>query len=266
MIPAEKAHAVAAAAIHVGDWQPALRRLPDDRLVAAIGDVHGRADLLVAIHGALAALLAVERPADAQLIHLGDLVDRGPEGARALRLARDGVPGFAVETVIGNHEDRLLDLLGGRLGDQSDLFFKYGGDALLVEFGIEPVAGWEEALRQALGAPLIAWLKARPRLVRIANLVFVHAGIDPSRPLDDQDPHDLAWIRRPFLDHAGPFPEGVGIVHGHTPTSSVQLDNAHRINLDTGAYASGRLSALVIRGDRMRLVSAVDTSEAPTLP
>jgi len=95
-------------------------------------------------------------------------------------------------------------------------------------------------------------LRGCPVTHRIGDLVFVHAGIDPQRPLAQQDRRALLWIRDPFLDWPGPFPEGVAVIHGHTPADRLDLDHPHRIDVDTGAFATGCLSAVLIHGDRMR--------------
>ncbi|TSD90332.1 serine/threonine protein phosphatase [Mycobacterium sp. KBS0706] len=236
-------------------WRPAIRPLPPGRAVAAIGDVHGQADLLEAMHRLVAAEFAtLPAGTGCTLIHLGDLVDRGPENLRALALARQGAAGAETITLLGNHDDRMVALLDGAT-DHATLQFwlTYGGERVLAECGVTDLDGdWRGRVRAAIGSELLGWLRGCPVTHRIGDLVFVHAGIDPQRPLAQQDRRALLWIRDPFLDWPGPFPEGVAVIHGHTPADRLDLDHPHRIDVDTGAFATGCLSAVLIHGDRMR--------------
>jgi serine/threonine protein phosphatase 1 len=231
-------------------WRPAVRRLDPDAWIAAIGDVHGHADLLEALHGALAAEIAAARPAEATVVHLGDLVDRGPENRRTVALARAGVAGARTITLLGNHEERMLSELAGDAAPHLRLY-AMGGRELFAECGVAPEAGWQAPFRARFGADLVDWLAGRPRLHRQGPLVFVHAGIDPERPLGDQDPHTLSWVRETWWHHPGPYPEDVAVIHGHVPVAAVDLDHPRRIAVDTGAHRTGVLTALVVHGDRM---------------
>jgi serine/threonine protein phosphatase 1 len=244
-----------AVAIWRGGWRPAIRPVPDGHAVAAIGDVHGQDDLFAALSAALA-----EEMAGAEsrvLVQLGDLVDRGPASIAALRRARAGAAGLQTVTLLGNHEERLLSVLESDEPEELALWLEFGGAEVALEAGVTPGApGWRAALRAALGDDLIAWLSARPVLHRIGDLVFVHAGLDPGLPLEQQERRTLVWTRRPWLESPGPYAENVAVLHGHTPQKAVDLTHPHRINLDTGAFRTGALSGLVIVGDRMRLVQA----------
>ena len=242
-------------AIDRSPWHPAVRPLGHDEWVAAIGDVHGNADLLEALHGALAEDVAVAAPTAATVVHLGDLVDRGPENRRSVMLARRGVPGALNVTLKGNHEDRMLAELA-HAGDFVDArWLAFGGDGLFAECGVEPVAGWRPRFRQAFGPDLVDWLAGRPLSHRIGPLLFVHAGIDPFVDLGLQDPRTLMWIRESWWHHPPPYPEHVAVIHGHVPVPAVDLGHPHRLAIDTKAYATGVLTALVFHGDRMRTVA-----------
>ena len=231
-------------------WRPAIRVLEPGTLIAAIGDVHGHADLLEALHGALAAEIAAIRPDRAIVVHLGDLVDRGPENRRTVELARTGVAGASTITLMGNHEERFLAELVGT--DAPHLrWYAMGGRELFAEFDVAPEPGWQAPLRQRFGPDLVDWLATAPRLHREGPLVFVHAGIDPDRPLAEQDPHTLVWVRETWWHHPGPYPEDVAVIHGHVPVAEVDLDQARRLAIDTRAHATGVLTALVIDGGRM---------------
>lgn len=235
------------------DWQPAIRSIPEGSFVTAIGDVHGHADLLANMHDAIRRELDEIGPDEATVIHLGDLIDRGPQGRKALLLARQGLDGVTNITLRGNHEDRILAYLGGSeqaVGPWVDA----GGGDVFREMELEPWRVTPQEFRARFGEDLALWLESTPFMHRIRQLLFVHAGIDPSLPLDRQDPHTLMWTRREWLDQPGPYPEGVAVIHGHIPRRTIDFRSRHRIDLDSGVTTWGVLSALVISGDRMRLL------------
>jgi serine/threonine protein phosphatase 1 len=240
-------------------WLPAIRPLPVGEAVAAIGDVHGHDDLFAGLLQALASDLAGARTATC--VQLGDLVDRGPSSRAALLRARAGMaaylPGASSVTLMGNHEDRMLDATSGD-PEARGFWLDFGGRETLRSFGISAdEEGWPARLRDALARDgLLDWLLGLPKSFRLGQLFFAHAGLDPETPLARQLERTLMWVRWPFLDSPGPFPDGVAVVHGHTPTAPVVLTHPHRINLDTGAFRTGILSGLVIAGENMRLVQA----------
>lgn len=235
------------------DWRPAIRSLPEDSFVAAIGDVHGRADLLAAMHDAIKRELDECGPGHATVIHLGDLIDRGPWNREALRIAMQGIDGAVNITLRGNHEDRFLAYLGGS-DEAVGPWIDSGGGSMFKEMGLEPWRVTPQEFRARFGEDLARWLEATPFMHRIQQLVFVHAGIDPSRPLDRQDPHTLMWTRREWIEQPGPYPEGVAVIHGHIPRRTIDFRNQHRIDLDSGVANWGVLSGLVVNGERMRLL------------
>lgn len=245
---------MSAITIRRGAWLPAIRPLPETHAVAAVGDVHGHDDLFAALSEALGAELAC---AETRLfVQLGDLVDRGPASVSALARAKAGLPGAVSVTLLGNHEERMLGaLMGGPREQQA--WLGLGGGETLASAGVDASdPDWPRRLARAMGRETLGWIFGLPRLHRIGDLVFVHAGIDPDVPLDRQPDDTLIWTRWPWLDSAGPYPENVAVIHGHTPTLPLRLDHPHRINLDTGAFRTGLLSGLVIAGGRMRLVQA----------
>ncbi len=235
------------------DWRPAIRQLPDDCLVAAIGDVHGHAGLLAAMHDAIKRELDEIGPRHATVIHLGDLIDRGPHNRAALRLASAGMEGVRNITLRGNHEDRFLAYIGGN-AEAVGPWIDAGGDSMFREMELDPWRVTPQEFRDRFGEELALWLEATPFMHRIQQLVFVHAGIDPALPLDKQDPHTLMWTRREWIDQPGPYPEGVAVIHGHIPRRTIDFRNQHRIDLDSGVANWGVLSGLVIHGARMRLL------------
>ena len=224
--------------------------MSDARPVIAIADVHGRSDLLGAM------LDGIERDwPDARVVLLGDLIDRGPDVPAVLDLAREVPARFpGSHVLLGNHENWLLTTLDGDL-DAWDQWRTWGGAATLAAYGIDialPPHGMRAAFEDR-DPEAIAFLRERPRCWfgdgAGEGCFFVHAGVDPFRPLTEQDPHDLIWIREPFLSHDEPLERT--IVHGHTIVDEPVV-GAHRIGLDTGAYRSDRLSALVIEPDGAR--------------
>lgn len=247
--------AMSSIAIRRGDWLPAIRALPSNAAVAAIGDVHGHDDLFEALLDALADELSAAE--DRCFVQLGDLVDRGPDSVAALRRSMAGIAGARSVTVMGNHEDRMLRVALGRAPEEAETWLSFGGVETLASAGLSADdPAWPEKILDRLGEELASWLVGRPHSFRLGELLFVHAGIDPAVPLLRQDTHTMMWTRRPWLDSAGPYPENVAVIHGHTPQLPVALDHPHRINLDTGAFRTRLLSGLVIAGDRMRLVQA----------
>lgn len=240
--------------ISIGGWLPAIRPLPADEAVAAVGDVHGHDALLATLGDALEGEMA--GAARRRVVLLGDLVDRGPASLQTLRRARAGIAGAETVTIMGNHEDRMLRALDGDVAEEA-AWLGFGGEETLASAGCSGAdRDWRARFRDALGEDLLAWIRGLPPLHRIGPLVFAHAGLDPDAPLDRQQPRTLMWTRRPWLDSPGPYPQDVAVLHGHTPRLPVDLSHPHRVNLDTGAFRTGLLSALLIRGDRMRLVQA----------
>lgn len=239
------------------EWLPALRPAPDDAAVVAIGDVHGHAALLGAIHAVISGELAALSHRQATVVHLGDLIDRGPASIDAIALARHGIPGTANVILTGNHEDILVRALRADDTAARERWLRMGGASVLAEYGLSPDDdGWPGRLRTAMGPELIDWLEGLPHLFRMGALVFVHGGIEPDRPLAEQRREDCAWIWDRWIAADGPFEDNVGVIHGHIPVDAVDLTHPHKIDIDTRIYASGRLSALILHGERMRLIQA----------
>lgn len=218
------------------------------RRVYAIGDIHGRADLLDELLDLVSRDDAVRPPCSVHLIFLGDLVDRGPDSAavvnRAIALSKSG---GHVRFIKGNHEE--VFVLASRGDEQAAQFFRrIGGIATLASYGLDPADGMAMD-----DAAIASWMLAHiPRahidfidgfedMIEIGDYLFVHAGIRPGVALTAQEPAALRWIRQPFLDHAAPHEKM--IVHGHSIAENVDV-RTNRIGIDTGAYASGRLTAL----------------------
>jgi serine/threonine protein phosphatase 1 len=228
--------------------------LPDGLRVYAIGDIHGRFDLLQAMAERIEADLRAAPVPRSVEIFLGDYVDRGPQSRDVVEWLIE-TPPLTDERIclLGNHEDMLLHALA----DPSEvtLWLYNGGEATLASYGVQFVPASLAALHATCVAAIPpshhAFLAGLPRSAEFGSYLFVHAGVDPDRPLNDQDPQDLVWIREPFLSSDADF--GRIVVHGHTPVDAPDIRSNH-INIDTGAVFSGRLTCLVLEGATQRLM------------
>lgn len=228
--------------------------IPDGLRVYAIGDVHGRRDLLDALLERIDADDAQRAPLEPRLIFLGDLIDRGPDSAavveRAITIA-DAAPHTCF--LMGNHEEVFLKVLGGDLAALK-FFCRIGGRETILSYGLTATE-YDELDYEGLMAAVLELVPPAHRqflarfvdMVEIGDYVFVHAGIRPDLPLAEQKPTDLRWIREPFLGSNARHEKMV--VHGHTITSQVEV-RSNRIGIDTGAYVTGQLTALGFEGER----------------
>ena len=227
--------------------------LPPGRRVYAIGDIHGCAEQLAALHALIAQDLA-ERPVAAPLlVHIGDYVDRGPDTAGVIARLAGGTPIPGVETVnlLGNHENTMLEALSGERAAGTDWLFA-GGRPALESYGVDPDAP-RETWREAVPPSHIAFLQALPLMHREGGYAFVHAGVRPGIPLDQQARDDLLRMRQPFLYSEIDF--GAVIVHGHTPVKTAVVRH-NRIAIDTGAVFGGPLTCLVLEGETLGFLTA----------
>lgn len=230
-----------------------------------VGDIHGRLDLLDTL------LERIERDLEARparstvLVFVGDLIDRGPASAQVIeRLRMYRRAGVHTLFLLGNHEEVMLRILGGD-GSLIDSWLTFGGAQCLQSYGMDPVplqAMREEeavaAIRAAVPEAHVKFLNEFHDSFRFGDYVVVHAGIRPGIELEQQRQSDLRWIREPFLlsdqDH------GAIVVHGHTISEAVD-ERENRIGIDTGAYATGRLTALAIEGRERWYIDTVTPPE-----
>lgn len=238
-----------------------LPRVPDGERYYVIGDIHGRLDLFEALTAAIDEDDRVAGSARSTAILLGDLVDRGPDSAGVIDHARAWRKRRAVRCIAGNHEEMFLESFEDR--EMLRHFLKHGGKQTIFSYGIKrkrynelSLKDLQSELHELVPQKHRTFLGEFEDLIVAGDYVFVHAGVNPKRPIEDQKQSDLRWIRDRFLTHREPFSHVV--VHGHTIFEEVEHTD-HRIGIDTGAFRTGRLTALVLEGDTRRLIQAQET-------
>lgn len=230
----------------------------------AVGDVHGRLDLLLAMEEMIRADLRESgRGLDSIVIHLGDFVDRGFDSRKVLdHLGKGPAVGPQQVLLLGNHDLWLREFANGgdAFADQAASWIRFGGDATLLSYGVkldlrqpEPERFAEAQLRlqQRFPAAHAAFLDELELAFSLGDYFFCHAGIRPDVPLDRQLEADLLWIREPFLSWDGDC--GKIVVHGHT-VDEAPVIRSNRIGIDTGACWTGRLTCLVMEGTERRFL------------
>jgi len=242
--------------------EPATHRIPSGQRVYAVGDIHGRLDLLDDL------MLRIDRddagraPAQTTLIFLGDLVDRGPQSSGVVdRLMRLRDSRRDVHFLMGNHEEVFLLAAAGDV-QAMRLFVRIGGMETILSYGVSEeeyrttdFAELAELFAKRVSPKHVHFISSFEDYLEIGDYLFVHAGIRPGVPIEDQSASDLRWIRDSFLSHEGDH--GKRVVHGHSIREEVE-PRSNRIGIDTGAYASNRLSAVGLEGDRHWFLSTLD--------
>jgi serine/threonine protein phosphatase 1 len=218
-------------------------------------------DLFEEIIRAVEADDAARPPAQTTMILLGDLVDRGPDSAGVIASARAWQARRPVRIIAGNHEEMFL--LAFEKEDVLRAFLRHGGRETVLSYPVDPVAyagadypGVQALMNAAVPLGDREFIAGFEPSIQVGDYLFVHAGIAPGVPIEDQKPGDLRWIREPFLSHPGDH--GCIVVHGHTITEEPQI-RPNRIGIDTGAFNSGRLTALCLEGtDRWLIETHLD--------
>jgi serine/threonine protein phosphatase 1 len=214
----------------------------------AVGDVHGRLDLLSSAVDAVAGHVG-DRPF--RVIFLGDYVDRGPDSRGVIELLIDLQRRWPVVCLKGNHEDLMIQAVTDPGGRRLERWLEYGGDQTLKSYGLTE----QDDLAARVPAEHIRWMSGLPRTTGDRHRIYVHAGLAPGIPAHRQKDDTCLWIRERFLlGRPGDFE--AHIVHGHTPVWEGKPDPAepelleHRTNIDTGAFATGVLSVAVFEAAR----------------
>lgn len=236
---------------------PVIAAPPGERIYA-VGDIHGRLDLFVKLMAQIEADDQARGRADTTVILLGDLVDRGPDSSGVIATARDWATRRPVRFLAGNHEEMFL----GAFERDETLrhFLRHGGRETLLSYPIDPdvynrttIEELREMLPHFVPAEDVEFMRAMEDHIRIGDYVFVHAGIRPGVPIVEQHTSDLRWIRGEFIEDR--TPRDFAVVHGHTITDAPEIDPL-RIGIDTGAFASGRLTAIGLEDTRRWLIVA----------
>jgi len=234
--------------------------IPEDQVVYAIGDIHGRADLLRRLHDLIIHDADNRQHEKRMLVYLGDYVDRGPYVHETLEmLVNEPLPEFERIFLMGNHEQYLLNFLEDPMVLQTWIII--GGHSTLLSYGVRPPSSGfthdrAEEVRQefanAVPESHLIFFKNLQPFFKIGDFLFVHAGIRPGLKLKKQKPEDLYWIRDEFLSCT--VGHGIKVIHGHTIEEEVQV-RSNRVGIDTGAYATGVLTCAVIEGCEIRFLS-----------
>ena len=235
--------------------------IPPEERIYAIGDIHGRLDLFSALARAIEQDDQQAGRARTTIILLGDLIDRGPDSAGVIALARQWRDRRRVRILMGNHEEMFLDSFQKTATLRQ--FLRHGGEETILSYGVDrdtynqaSLEELQQMMFQAVPREDLAFVGSFEDRIVAGDYMFVHAGILPEAPPEQQKRQDLRWIREPFLSFEGRHSHV--IVHGHTICEEV-TERPNRIGLDTGAYIHGRLTALVLEGTSRRFLTANET-------
>ncbi|MEI6985448.1 MAG: metallophosphoesterase family protein [Rhodospirillaceae bacterium] len=243
-----------------GRNEPTRGLLAPGLRVYAVGDIHGRLDLLLTLIARIHADAAsLQRGGRCRVVFLGDYIDRGSQTKAVIEcLLSNPFPEFETNFIRGNHEATMINFLDDLMAGPG--WLTYGGINTLLSYKVRPpvdvpprqrLAMVQAQLRDILPSTHLAFLRGLAPYVVIGTYLFVHAGIRPGVALADQSVDDLVWIRDAFLHSS--HDHGVVVVHGHTIAMEAEsLPN--RIGVDTGAYATGRLTAAVLEGETRRFI------------
>lgn len=252
--------------VSYSNWLAAPRPVDCESNLFAIGDIHGHANELLALHEVIRREIAANPDLNHQVIHLGDYIDRGPESRKVLEILASGI-GIPIKEVflVGNHDQFLRELLN--LNPDVDKYFinnwyENGGIATMRSLGVDGYGRLIDSsdlgeLRartiHALGEDLVEFLYSLETIYQDGEYVFVHAGIDPRRNISDQEFADLLLVREPFLSSEASWKHSFCVVHGHSVSAPAVC--SHRISVDAGCYRTGALCAAHISQEGVRFVA-----------
>lgn len=257
--------AMAALRDRIQEMEPAGRRRGRRRLrldpplptIYAIGDVHGCFRQMLDAEARIREDLK-QSPGEAMVVYLGDYVDRGPDAAAVLdHLSKEHQDGLGRIALCGNHDEAFLNFIRDPLAWIYWLGPDFGGARTLASYGIdvegvlEGGSGVLETVRDAIPQRHVDFLASLPVCLQAGRYLFVHAGVRPGVSLEAQTDEDLIWIREPFLSVGPGLP--LITVHGHTPSATPEF-RPGRIGIDTGCFATGRLTVLKIDASGARVL------------
>ncbi len=239
--------------------EPSLLGLPKNHKLYCIGDIHGRLDLLLEAHQKIS-YDAANFNGVKILVYLGDYIDRGSQSRQVIDcLLEDNFPDFKKVFLLGNHEQVLLQFLWGKDASIARDWFQFGGLSTLASYGVRidgiptlsDLARLQTEFKTKVPASHLAFFEHLLLNYEIGGYFFVHAGIKPKIKLHRQRPEDMLWIREEFVN--SDLFHGKVIVHGHTITDEPEVLH-NRIGIDTGAYASGKLTCAVFEAINCRFL------------
>jgi serine/threonine protein phosphatase 1 len=242
----------------------AENRIPKGVRIYAIGDIHGRADLLKKLLVTIDLHFSFNPIGNTIRLFVGDYVDRGPQSKEVIECLIDHQKTFNTVFLKGNHESLLLDFLAQP--DVLEAWSECGGLQTLISYGLAPTIKpgereqieLSQAFARILPLDHLNFFKSLRNSFTLGHLFFAHAGVRPGIALKKQNEEDLLWIRNDFLYSEGDF--GKTVVHGHSPVMNIDI-RRNRINIDTGAYATGNLTCAIFEDDR---VTSLHTGQAST--
>jgi len=233
-------------------------KVPPGNRVYAVGDIHGQRDLLMKLLVEIVKDTMPRKSSKCHFVFLGDYIDRGIHSCNILKIFRDLGCHDNMVFLRGNHEQILLDVCDGQV-DAAMMWLKIGGKATLASFGVDlrkvDLTDPVEVIRWAkeyIDEPTREWIANRPIFHQIGDYYFVHAGVRPGRALARQNTFDQLWIRDDFVRSSRNH--GAVIVHGHSVYPDGPCFLRNRIGIDTGAYKTGRLTALALEEDAQWIV------------
>jgi len=240
-----------------GRWKPPPASVPEGTRIYSIGDIHGRLDLLDEVIARVDVDMGLHPVSNAIRVFLGDYIDRGPDSKRVLDRLINYCMAQPTVCLMGNHEVFLRQFL--RDPETLSIWGRCGGLDTLLSYGLAPEIDTDASQQRELASQFDRMLPTshreflgglRPYFI-CGDFFFVHAGVRPGISLTEQSEDDLFWIREEFLCCQDDF--GKVVVHGHTPVVEPDV-RPNRINIDTGAYATGRLTCLVLERDKIRFI------------
>tara|TARA_B100000315_G_scaffold254998_1_gene297269 strand:- start:5229 stop:5987 length:759 start_codon:yes stop_codon:yes gene_type:complete len=244
------------------EFSGSIAEAPPDTRIYAIGDIHGRLDLLEEMHGYIREDAASAEGRHIVIIYLGDYIDRGPASSQVVEYLIEeplqcGSHHTEIKYVKGNHEDSLLRFVGGE--QNGEAWFANGGLETFKSYGVElPGPAWQQdmnAVQKNFASKLpkthMKFYQNLHNYFESGDYLFVHAGIRPNIALADQNPMDLNWIREPFL--SSELNHGKFVVHGHSINNDPDIQS-NRMGIDTGAYRTGCLTCAIFESKHVRFL------------